>query len=324
MVKQEASFLPASQHYGDEMIMIRIGITAAVSFEGERGCHHGNAFSSMFNGWDAEVAGKLGFPTGGATNDRVDGARVVKIYDEDREGAEMMAQIYGIDEVCDSPEDLTADTDAVIAADSGEFDKWRLVVPALEAGLPTFIDKPLAATAVEAREIVDIAEDGGAPLMSCSSFRWCDAAREMRERLPALGMIELLCGVAGQGKFHVYAIHPIEFVYGILGSGTESVVNVGMEDRDIVRLVRSDGTQVVLNMFYRDVIAGGQMFTVCGSEGWHTVNQLGALYHPMMEAFLTMVKTGQMPVRASEMVEVIAVVEAARRSLEKGGAEVDL
>ncbi len=304
--------------------MIRIGITAAVKFEGNRGCNHGNAYSSMFNGWDRAKAEELGFKTGGATDQRLDGARVVKIYDEDREGAEMMSQIYGIDEVVDSPEALTEGVDAVIAADSGEYDKWQLVVPALEAGLPTFIDKPMAESADVARQIVDIAAANNAPLMSCSSFRWCDAAREMREKLPELGQIELLCGVSGQGKFHVYAIHPTEFAYGILGPGAVTVTNLGSEDRDVVHVTREDGSQVVLNMFWRDVIGGGQMFTVCGQKGWHTVTQLGALYHPMMEAFLAMVGSGEMPISGDEMVEVIAVIDAARRSREQGGVPIEI
>ncbi|MFO8082212.1 MAG: Gfo/Idh/MocA family oxidoreductase [Armatimonadota bacterium] len=304
--------------------MIRIGITAAVRFEGERGCNHGNAYSSMFNGWDKEKAAELGFKTAGATDQRVDGARVVKIYDEDREGAEMMAQIYGIDEVCDSPEELTEGTDAVIAADSGEFDKWELVVPALEAGMPTFIDKPLAETPEVARQIVDLAAAYNAPLMSCSSFRWCDGAWEMREKLSELGKIELLSGVSGQGKFHIYAIHPTEFAYGILGAGVTSVINVGEEDRDVIRMKRADGAQVVMNMFFREVIGGGQMFTVCGKNGWHTVDYLGALYHPMMEAFLSMVESGEMPIPGDEMVEVIAVIDAARRSREQGGVEIEI
>jgi len=304
--------------------MIRIGITAAVKFEGERGCNHGNAYSSMFNGWDKEKAEELGFKTAGATDQRLDGARVVKIYDEDREGAEMMQQIYGIEEVVDSPEALTEGVDAVIAADSGEYDKWQLVVPALEAGLPTFIDKPMADNADVAQQIVDIAAANNAPLMSCSSFRWCDAAWEMREKLADLGKVELLCGMSGQGKFHVYAIHPTEFAYGILGPGTTSVINVGAEDRDIVHLTREDGAQVVLNMFWSGVMGGGQMFTVGGSNGWHTVNKLGALYHPMMEAFLSMVGSGEMPISGDEMVEVIAVIDAARRSREQGGVAIEI
>jgi predicted dehydrogenase len=303
-------------------MMIRIGITAAVRFEGERGCNHGNAYSSMFNGWDREKAQELGFRTGGATDQRLEGARVVKIYDEDREGAEMMQQIYGIDEVCDSPEELTDGVDAVIAADSGEYDKWKLVVPALEAGLPTFIDKPLAESPDVAQQIVDIAAAHNAPLMSCSSFRWCDGAMEMREQLGGLGQIELLSGVSGQGKFHIYAIHPTEFAFGILGPGVTSVINVGSEDRDIVRMTRSDGAQIVLNMFWSGVMRGGQMFTVGGKDGWHTITQLGALYHPMMEAFLAMAECGEMPISGDEMVEVIAVIDAARRSREEGGVEI--
>ncbi len=304
--------------------MIRLGIAAAVRFEGNRGCYHGNAFSSMFNGWDREKAEKLGFPTMGATDERLEGARIVKIYDEDREGAEMMAQIYGIEEVCESPEELTEGTDAVVIADNGTYSKARFAVPALEAGMPTFIDKPLAETADDAREIVDLAAANNAPLMSCSSYRWSDGAWEMREHLADLGRIELLDAICGQGKFHVYAIHPTEFAYGILGPGVKSVVNVGSEDRDIVRLRYGDGRQVVLNMFWREVMAGGSRFTLCGSDGWYTVDQLGALYHPMMEAFLTMCESGQMPISGDEMVEVIAVVDAARRSREQGGKEISI
>jgi len=304
--------------------MIRIGLTAAVCFEGKRGCNHGNAYSSMFNGWDRERAQELDYPTGGAGDVRVEGARVVKIYDPDREAAQMMAEIYDIDEVVDSPEALTEGTDAVIVADSGEYAKAELAIPALERGMPVFIDKPLAETAEDARRIVAIAAAHNAPLMSCSSFRWCDAAWEMREQLARIGQVALLVGVAGQGKFHVYAIHPTEFAYGILGPGTASVTNVGAEDRDVVRLRRRDGGQVVLNMYWGQVISGGQMFTACGKGGWHTVNKLGALYDPMLEAFLTMVRTGQMPISGDEMVEVIAVVDAARRSREQGGAEIEL
>jgi len=304
--------------------MVKIGITAACRFEGKMGCHHGNAFSSMFNGWDKAKAEELGWPTGGAGDLRIEGGRVVKIYDEVREQAEMMAQVYGIDEVADSPEALAEGVDAVIAADSGEYDKWKLVVPALEKGLPTFIDKPMAETGAVARQIADIAAEHGAPLMSCSGYRWCDAAEEARRALPELGELRLFSAVAGQGRYHVYAIHPTEMAYGILGPGAVSVINVGDEDRDILRLKRSDGVLVILNMFWREVMAGGAQFLVCGSKAWHQVGALGAVYQNMMGAFIEMCNTGVQPTSSEEMVEVIKVVEAGRLSRERGGEEISL
>ena len=304
--------------------MIRIGITAAVRFEGTLGCHHGNAFSSMFNGWDKAKAEELDWPTGGASDIRIEGARVVKIYDEDRESAEKMAQVYGIDEVCDSPEELAEGVDAGIIADSGEFDKIKYAPPFLEGGLPLFVDKPLAEFADDAQGIVDLAAANDAPLMSCSGYRWADGAEEMRARLGELGEVELLQGLCGQGKYHVYAIHPIEFAYGILGAGTTSVVNVGAEDRDIVRLRRADGKQILLTMYWREVISGGLHFTVCGSEGWYAMDQMGPVYERMMGEFVKMCETREMPIPGDEMVEVIGVVEAARTSREQGGAEIPL
>ena len=304
--------------------MIKIGITAACRFEGNAGCHHGNAFSSMFNGWDKAKAEELEWNSGGAGDLRIEGGRVVKIYDDNREQAEIMQQVYGIDEVADSPEALAEGVDAVIVADSGEYDKWCLAVPALEKGLPCFIDKPLAGTGDQAQAIVDIAAKGDAPLMSCSGFRWCEAAIGAREALADLGEIELMVAIAGQGQYHVYGIHPSEMVYGVLGPGTIAVTNLGREDRDILHLQRKDGVQVVLNMFWREVIAGGQQYVVCGSKGWRTLGDLGAVYQNMMGAFIEMAETGVQPISSEEMVEVISVVEAGRISRERGGEKISI
>jgi len=304
--------------------MVKIGITAACRFEGNLGCHHGNAFSSMFNGWSKAKAEELGWQSGGAGDLRVEGGRVVKIYDPVREQAEIMQQVYSIDEVADSPEDLAEGVDAVIVADSGEYDKWRLAVPAFEKGLPVFIDKPLAETGDEAQTVVDLAAKHGAPLMSCSGFRWCDGAQNARKALPGLGELRLVCGVSGQGQYHVYAIHPTELAYALLGPGAVSVINVGTEDRDILRIKRGDGVQVVLNMFWREVMAGGQQYTICGTKGWHQITELGPVYLNMMGAFIKMCKTREQPISNEEMVEVIRVVEAGKLSRERGGVEVQL
>ena len=304
--------------------MIKIGITAACRFEGAKGCYHGNAFSSMFNGWDQAKAEEIGWQPGGAGDLRIEGGRVVKIYDEVREQAEAMQQVYGIDEVVDSPEALAEGVDAVIVADSGEFGKWKLGIPALKKGLPTFIDKPLAATAAEAQEIVDLAATHDAPLMSCSGFRWCDGAVAARDALDSLGELRLFVGVAGQGQYHVYGIHPTEMAYGILGPGTVSVTNVGETDRDILILKRNDGVQVVLNMFWREVMGGGQQYTIGGSNGWHQITDLGPVYLNMLGAFIEMCNTGVQPTSSEEMVEVIRVVEAGKQSLEQGGAEISI
>ncbi len=304
--------------------MIKIGITAACRFEGAKGCYHGNAFSSMFNGWDKDKAEEIGWQTGGADSLRLAGARVVKIYDDIREQAEAMQQVYGIDEVVDSPEALAEGVDAVIVADSGEFDKWKLGIPALERGLPVFIDKPLAETADQAQAIVDLASANGAKVMSCSGFRWCDGAVAARAALESLGELRLFVGISSQGQYHVYGIPPTEMAYGILGPGTVSVTNVGEKDRDILSLKRKDGVQVILNMFWRELMAGGQHYTICGSSGCHQITDLGPVYLNMLGAFIEMCNTGVQPTTNEEMVEVIRVVEAGKQSLEAGGTEITI
>jgi predicted dehydrogenase len=278
---------------------------------GETGSFHGNVWASILNGFDPERAEAEDWPDMGAGHRCVEGGRITRLWDPDRERAERMARVYGIETVCDEPEELAEDVDAGLIGEDGRFDKLTYARPFLERGLPTYIDKPLALSADEAREIVQFAREHNAPMFSCSGWRFCDGAQHLREQMAEMGGARLLIGILSMSKFDVYAIHPVDTTLGLMGGGVAGVANVGEEGRDILRLRWEDGRQAVLHMYDRS-IAGGRRFIIYGPEGHAETDGLGEIHPPLMERFLQMCRTGRSPVSDEEMVEAADIVEAIR------------
>jgi predicted dehydrogenase len=268
-------------------------------------------WAGILNGFDAERAEAEDWPDMGAGHRRLEGARITRLWDPDRERAERMARVFGIETVCDSHEDLAEGVDAGIIGEDGRFDKLPYARPFLERGLPTYIDKPLALQADEAREIVALAEEHGAPMLSCSGWRFSEGADHLRAKADEIGGFELLIGIVSMSRFDVYAIHPVDTALGLVGGGVAGVANAGEEGRDVVRLRWEDGRQAVLHMYDRR-IAGGRRFIACGPDGHAETADLGEIHPPLLERLLQMCRSGQSPVPSQEMIEAVEIVEAIR------------
>lgn len=126
--------------------MIKIGIISAAtygpSYRGgvvprTPGSFHGTAFSSLYNGYD-EASSKRWQWTFAAAQKRLEGARVVKIWDPHKEWAERLAATCYIPEVCETPEECMDGVDAVIIVDDGSGEQWKYAIPSLRRGIPTF------------------------------------------------------------------------------------------------------------------------------------------------------------------------------------------
>lgn len=279
--------------------------------KGETGSFHGNVWAGILNGFDAERAEVEDWPDMGAEHRRLEGGRITRLWDPNRENAERMARVFGIDTVCDSYEELAEDVDAGLIGEDGRFDKLTYARPFLERGLPTYIDKPLALQADEAREICAVAEEHGAPMFSCSGWRFCEGAQRLREQMAEFGGARLLIGIVSMSKFDVYAIHPVDTALGLMGAGVAGVANAGDDGRDILRLRWEDGRQAVLHMYDRG-IAGGRRFIVYGPNGYAETADFGEIHPPLLEQFLQMCRTGAPPVSSEEMIEAAEITEAIR------------
>jgi predicted dehydrogenase len=312
--------------------MVRVGLISAASYAPtfndptavrKAAMTHGPIFSCCFNGYDESQleahAGEGKFPFNPVPR-KFDDVKAVKIWDPVREAAEHLAAIVGIDQVCDTPEQATEDVDCVIIPDDGSGSQYQYAYKALEKGLPTFVDKPLAMTAREAKNIAQFAKDMNAPLMSASSLRFVPDVIALRDEVRAGAFGEVhLASVAGGGDPIWYGIHALSMAYGVFPAGAVSVLNVGQVDRNIARVRYADGRDLIFIVGQPPQMCGGYQINVYGTSGWKSVTpSLSNLYVYLMEHFMALVRDGEVSVPLDEEVEVIAVLEAAQRSLSQG------
>jgi predicted dehydrogenase len=300
--------------------MIRIGLVSAATYgymgaPRTPGSFHGTAFATAFNGYDPAKAEQHTW-TFVRSRRALPGAQVDKVWDPQRDWAERLADACHIAEVCDRPEQCAEGVDAAIVVDDGSGEHGRYAIAALRAGIPTFVDKPIAMTARRAQEMVDLARQTGAPLMSASSLRFVPDVLALRAQLSDLGPVHLATTICGNDLVY-YGIHALEMAYAVLGSGAVSCLNVGQAGRNVVRVRFRDGRDLILIVAEREYMRAGYQINLYGQKGWRSVQpNLEDLYLFLMEQFLVMVRSGRTQVvPLDEIVEVIAVLEAGKRSL---------
>lgn len=306
--------------------MIKLGIisaaTYAPTYRGEDaprtpGSFHGTAFSGTYNGFDEAKATQWEW-TFARAEKRIQGAQVVKIWDPHKEWAERLAEACYIPEVCDTPEDCADDVDGVIIVDDGSGEQYKYAEYPLRRGVPTFCDKPLAMTARRAQEVANLVRETGTPFMSASSLRFVPDIIALKNELPELGDIHLVTTVCGNELVY-YGIHALSMYYGIFGGGAVSCLNVGQPGRNIVRVRFQNGRDLVLMVAEGEYMRAGYQINVYGTKGWRSLTpNLADLYYYLQESFINMLRTGEEVVPVEEEVEVIATLEAGKRSLAEG------
>jgi predicted dehydrogenase len=174
-----------------------------------------------------------------------------------------------------------------------------------------------------AKAVADLARETGTPFMSASSLRFVPDILRLRTQLPELGPVYLAQAVCANELIY-YGIHALSMVYAVLGGGAVSAVNVGQPGLNVVRIRFADHRDVVLMVGERQWMRSGYQISLFGKQGWRTVKpDLSDLYWYLLKAVLDYVRTGEESVPIEEEVEVIAALEAGKRSL-AGQEEVTL
>jgi len=303
---------------------LRIGLVSAASYGPTYGpdpqprvpgSNHGTAFATIFNGYDEEKI-KNFKGTFVKSARRIEGGKVVKIWDPDKTAAAAIADICDIGTVAESPEDCIEDIDAAILIDDGSGAQWKYAEAALRKGVPTFCDKPLAMTAKQAASVAKIASETETKFMSASSLRFVPDIVKLREDAAAIGPVRL-CTVTGPGDLVYYGIHALSMAYAVLGPGVVSAHNTGIEGGHIVRLRHEKVLDIVLMVGARERMRVGFSIHLFGEKGNLRIEpDLKNVYVFLLEAFLDLVLRDKVSVPVEEEVELIAALEAGQRSLE--------
>ncbi|WP_395729969.1 Gfo/Idh/MocA family protein [Prosthecobacter sp.] len=281
---------------------------------------HVPAFTKLFNNpkADGDLAGikvVAGYPGGTdmpASKDRV---------------AKFTEQVRGMGvEIVDSISKLLEKVDVVLIESVDGRIHLKEAREVFQSGKLVYIDKPIAGTLPETIALFELAKKHHVKTWSSSSSRFG------ADLLTLQGNEEIgdILGVttwgpcsyqSGTPDLFFYAIHGIESLFTLMGTGCETVSRAKGSISDQVTGVWKDGRIGT----YRGIVKGKSEFgaLVYGSKG---VRQ-GAKtisYEALCRQIGKFFRTGEAPVSEAETIEIFTFMEAADESLRQGGKPVAL
>lgn len=237
---------------------------------------------------------------------------------------EQLKTEFGV-EIVSTIEELCTKVDAVMLTSVDGRPHLAQARPVFAAGLPLYIDKPMAGSLRDVLAIFALAEETGTPCFTSSAYRFYDSLTALRAK--DMGEVR---GAISFGPAHLepthpdlfwYAVHPVEALFTVMGTGCESVVRVHTADTDVVTGVWSGGRVGTLRGLRNQATPHGVIVfgtkSVAQQEG-------GGDYAPLVAEIMKFFQTKVAPVNPAETIEMFAFMEAADESKRRGGAPVTL
>ncbi len=256
----------------------------------------------------------------------ISGAMVTHIWCDNPEDAVRVAKAAFIPNIVSRPEDVLGEVDAVIIpTDRGNEHVERAKI-FVEAGLPVFIDKPLADNERDLKQFVRWVDEGKM-VLSSSCMRYAKEFEEYRnsEKLRQLvGRVDYVT-ITTPKSWERYGIHALEAVYPIVKPGFYSVRNSGSYERNIVHIKHHSGADIVIAAINEMHGAFGNLF-IGGTEGrvYKDFEDTFYAFKAQLESFIRYLRTGKPPFPFEETVEMMKIIIAGIKSRENGGREVIL
>lgn len=257
----------------------------------------------------------------------IDGVRVTHICGADPEITAGRAKDGNIPNIVASPKDMIGQIDGALCVRRHGGRHLEDATPLLEAGIPVFVDKPLACSVADAEALVALAEKGGKGFSSFSTLRYArttsafidGAQKECGDFVggTVTGPFEL---ESEYGGLFFYGIHTVELMLATFGYGVQTVEARVHDGNASVACAYQDGPLVTLQLLH-----GAKSAFHIGTYGkkgfdYHTVDSHTS-YFDGLQVILKTLKTGEWPLTAAQLVEPVKILAAIERSVQSGGVE---
>ncbi len=283
--------------------MIKVGIIGAEN-------SHATSFSTALNLPDAE--GNFRYPD----------IKVVKAYGEG-DSASVLAEKAGIPAITDSPEDLD-DCDTVMITTRRGSLHYKQIIKYIQKGMNVFIDKPYTVSVDEVKALVEAANESGSLVCGGSACKYAPDVVAMAEKVQQLrkdGLLKtatvnfnIFMDIEYDG-FFFYAAHLIEIAFTLFGRDMVSLQANRLGNTVIVNVVYSD-IQVSLH-FTEGVFESACTLYVKGGI-IHQKFDISTIFDEELKVFVEMLRSGQRPFPAEDMIAPVVVADAIYRSYTTG------
>jgi predicted dehydrogenase len=291
---------------------------------------HPYSWSAIINGYDPDAMARCPYPTIinylGAqprANVRVPGVQVTHVWTDNPEEAASVSAASLIPNIAARPEDVIGKVDAVLVATDDGTDHVRRARPFVEAGIPVFVDKPMATTLDELRTFIRWQKDG-AKILSSSGMRYAPELTRLIADLPSFGELRWVSLITAK-TWERYGIHVVEPVFRLLGPGFTSVRLESQPGLEVAHLQHRSGVQVTLPIIYDGGATFGTVH-ICGTKAQQHLRftDTYTAFRDQLLSFIDFVRTGQLPFPFAHTIELMAIIIAGIRSREQGTRRVEV
>jgi len=197
-------------------MIIKLGVIGLSDGNG-----HPYSWSAIFNGYNPDAMESCGFPVIPRylevqrwPDSRILGAEVVSVWTQDQKRSQDIAKAARISKVVHSPEDMIGEVDAVLLARDDAESHLKFAAPFLRAGLPIYIDKPIALSMDDLEKLYELEQYPG-QIFTCSALRFSQELMLTPQDRDEIGEIRNIVAFTPK-SWNKYAIHIIEPVLSML------------------------------------------------------------------------------------------------------------
>lgn len=194
---------------------------------------------------------------------------------------------------------------------------------AMRCGKPVFVDKPLASSLHDAREIARLAGEHGIQWFSASALRFSPIANM---RTP--DMTSAIVWSPGPLESHQqlalswYGIHGVAMLYTLFGKGCVAVSEISSADDDVITGRWKDGRLGAIHLQRPYGKYGAVVFL--NNKNLRAEPNIPFSYVPLVKEIVKFMSTKVPPVPNGETLEMFAFMDAAQRSAAMHGTLVRL
>lgn len=251
------------------------------------------------------------------------GMEVKYLWGETRAFAEKAMQDGQIPNRVDDPNDMLGKIDGLIV--DHRHGKFHLepAIPFIEAGVPTFIDKPFCYRAKEGKAFLVLAKKHGTPVTSFSSLAHSYDTIDIKEQLKTIGSIDQVVRYgpvdldSEYGGIFFYGPHTVQPLLYMFGNTVDKVRIQKNGENSTGSLVFENGMMATLVFTTKNY--GWQTFVATENGVVELKSRLeektpGKNYVDIVHMF----KTGEEPRSHESIIHCVAVLEALEKSVDSG------
>lgn len=265
-----------------------------------------------------------------AQNEEFSHVEVVGAYSDEPETAQKLQEEFGVPAL-KSYDELVGKVDGVIITARHGGKRYDYAKPYLAAGVPLFIDKPVAIDEKQAAEWMNILKENNIKATGGSCLRFAPTVQEAKK-----AHVEQTAGrtVGGlvraplqndpqYGGFYYYAQHMVEMVMEVFGRHPNSVqVSVDKQGAQTVMFHYDDFNVVGLYTEEGSTEYYAARFSVSSCQGGQVpLTQLGTCFYQEFKDFVDLLDGGEMKESYEDLFAAVFIMNAIERAAESGKVE---